>query len=78
MLQIKTVMNSFPSEFDKEVNEALADGWALVRRYYTSDLYHTAELEREIITEDERNCDNCKHRWRPYGDNLDTGARHIS
>ena len=39
-------------DFDKQVNEALADGWYMVRRYtlpsYTEDKYITlvAELQR--------------------------------
>ena len=34
MLQIKTIMHNFDKveKFDAEVNEALADGWDLVRR----------------------------------------------
>ncbi len=32
MLEIKTITNHNPYFFDKAVNEALADGWDLVRR----------------------------------------------
>lgn len=71
MKQIKTIKNRLDNaaEFDKAVNFALAEGWTLTKREvlqpkaqseslqsYTM-LY--AELEREIITEAERCCENC-------------------
>lgn len=66
----KTPSNLEVQDFDNRVNAALAAGWVLVRRDYfhpvdTSQYYHPrtlyAELEREIITDDERSCDNCQH-----------------
>lgn len=76
MKQIKTIMKrdstlEFRNEFDREVNEALADGWTLTKREVLKPYeggtitWHRmlyAELEREIITEDERDCSNCKYR----------------
>ena len=53
MLEIRTITALTPGHFDDEVNEALADGWELVRRecFVTgSDRATTfyAELERII------------------------------
>ena len=56
-------------DFDHQVNAALAEGWVLVKRevlqpidtqqyLFRRVLY--AELEREVITEAMRCCDNCK------------------
>lgn len=52
--KIKTIRWSIPyaEKFDEDVNEALAEGWYLVKRYtlpaYTEDEYITlvAELQR--------------------------------
>jgi hypothetical protein len=75
MLQIKTIKNRLDNveSFDKEVNEALRDGWRLTRREvlqpaaqaieYTYIMLY-AELEKEIVTEAERCCENCKHRMQ--------------
>lgn len=57
MLEIKTITENYPSLFDRAVNEALEDGWELVRRecFITgSDRATTfyAELER-IVEEPE-------------------------
>lgn len=57
MLEIKTITENYPSLFDRAVNEALEDGWELVRRecFITgSDRATTfyAELER-IVDEPE-------------------------
>lgn len=60
MLQIKTIRRSGPEDFDKEVNAALLDGWELGKRYL-SDVGFVAELERGVITEGEKCCENCKH-----------------
>lgn len=60
MKQIKTVIDTNASFFDKEVNTALKEGWKLVRRYTDSDVF-IAELEREEIAEAERECENCKY-----------------
>lgn len=60
MLQIKTIKRQDPELFDMAVNEALAEGWTLSRRL-TGPTDFVAELEREIITEDEKTCENCKH-----------------
>lgn len=64
MLEIKTIMHSvtYLTKFDEDVNQALADGWELVRRdilpagegpsrYWERTLY--AELEREVEPEEE-------------------------
>lgn len=74
MKQIKTIKYRLDNAegFDKEVNEALAEGWTLTARkvllppsqpntstYLNFMLY--AELEKEIITDAERCCENCKH-----------------
>lgn len=72
MKQIKTIKAYMDDAgvFDKAVNDALADGWKLVKRevlqpYETThyeflrSLY--AELERETITAAERCCENCKY-----------------
>lgn len=64
MLQIKTIKATFPRDFDQQVNEALADGWTLTRRLTGHDDF-VAEMEREIITEAERDCENCKHSGLP-------------
>lgn len=60
MLQIKTIKRQDPELFDMAVNEALAEGWTLSRRLTGPDVC-IAELEREIITEGEKTCENCKH-----------------
>ncbi len=62
MKQIKTIAEQNTQVFDDTVNLALEQGWGLVRRYYTPDNYFVAELEREIITEAERTCENCRYR----------------
>lgn len=64
MLEIKTIMHNvvYMNKFDEEVNQALAEGWELVRRdilpagegpsrYWERTLY--AELEREAEPEEE-------------------------
>lgn len=73
MLQIKTIRNRIDNavSFDKEVNEALAEGWQLTRRdvlqpkaqseNMQTHIMLYAELEKVVITEKERTCDNCKH-----------------
>lgn len=64
MKQIKTVISHKAAEFDKQVNSALLEGWVLLKRRLVcgpDSGYYYAELEKEIITETERNCDNCKH-----------------
>lgn len=60
MLQIKTIYDTEPEKFDEKVNAALAEGWTLTKRHLASCGWN-AELERVIITEDEKCCDNCKH-----------------
>lgn len=75
MKQIKTIVHKLYNEtdFDEAVNKALAEGWTLIERkvlqpqaqphsrehFVNSMLY--AELEKHIITEAEKNCDNCAH-----------------
>lgn len=72
MKQIKTIKRQLDAsaEFDNEVNAAIAEGWTLTRREVLSPMegqsrifWHMlyAELEREIITEAERNCENCRY-----------------
>ena len=63
MLQIKTIKRKGPDTFDEAVNEALADGWTLSRRL-TGPEDFVAELEKEVITEAEKCCENCKHFTR--------------
>ena len=72
MLQIKTIQKQADAfkEFDADVNAALADGWTLTKRavlppfdcgsVYFHRMYY-AELEKHILTEDEKCCENCKH-----------------
>ena len=60
MLQIKTIRETDPDDFDIEVNAALRDGWTLCRRCLVPEGF-VAEMEKEIITEEERCCENCKH-----------------
>jgi hypothetical protein len=73
MKQIKTITAYGADTFDRLVNEALAEGWELKRRWllpptYSDGSLHTnlrefcAEMEREIVTEAERTCENCLHR----------------
>lgn len=73
MLQIKTIhdqlLNAYT--FDQEVNTAIAEGWTLTKREVLLPnarpvdvdgcvvLY--AELEKEVITEAERCCENCRY-----------------
>ena len=67
MLQIKTIRETNPETFDEKVNAALADGWALTRRLTHADFgCFVAELEREVITEAERCCENCRY-WEQDG-----------
>jgi hypothetical protein len=73
MKQIKTITRASASEFDEAVNAALVDGWQLIERKLaqtpagTPD-YHYAQLEREVITEAERCCENCAHYFKEQGD----------
>ena len=60
MLQIKTIMRQNPEIFDKEVNEALAEGWHIVRRLANREGF-IAEMEKEVISVKERGCENCKY-----------------
>lgn len=58
MLEIKTITANSPSYFDQKVNEALTEGWELVRRecFITgSDRATTfyAELERFVEEQEE-------------------------
>lgn len=68
MKQIKTVISHKAAEFDKQVNSALLEGWVLLKRRLVcgpDSGYYYAELEKEIITETERCCENCKHYEDP-------------
>lgn len=78
MKQIKTIFKHMDpktvdvleaQDFDRQVNEAIAEGWKLVKRDVfhpldTRKYYHPrvlyAELEKDTITEAEKCCDNCK------------------
>lgn len=60
MLQIKTIKDPDPDCFDARVNDYLADGWTLARRLTGPDVL-IAELEKDIITEAEKCCENCRH-----------------
>lgn len=58
MLEIKTIVGAKTSNFDNEVNDAIAAGWELVRRdCFLVGLHHKpmlyAELERETEPEEE-------------------------
>lgn len=75
MKQIKTVTVRIDAaeQFDKFVNEALAEGWTLIKREVLPPfdgmhqfVYRTlyAELEKDTITEAERCCANCEHSER--------------
>lgn len=74
MLQIKTIHNTDPADFDEEVNTALADGWKLARRLTGPGPDFVAELERETIpeadckTEAERTCVNCRYFYTKIGE----------
>ena len=80
MKQIKTIIGTVSNgyydrdteNFDKEVNETIAEGWTLVERKVLMPqvqptignpahamLY--AELEKNTITEAKRCCGNCAH-----------------
>ena len=76
MKQIKTIRKYLDNaeEFDKEVNDALAAGWKLVKREvlhpcetthyeYLRSLY--AELERDATPVQDRHCENCKYFTSP-------------
>ena len=61
MLEIKTITDHVSSRFDLAVNEALADGWELVRRecFITgSDRATTFYAELERIAEEQEPEDN--------------------
>lgn len=62
MKQIKTIKMRIeaPDEFDEAVNEAIAEGWELTKRY-TIPSFFIAEMEGEVITDAERCCENCRH-----------------
>lgn len=79
MKQIKTIMRNANAaeEFDAEVNKAIAEGWALVKRdvlrpyegptrIFFRMLY--AELERQTVEQAEgRGCYDCKHGDKHVG-----------
>lgn len=64
MKQIKTIEEATAREFDEAVNQALREGWELIKRHIVCDLF-IAELEKNEITEGERCCNNCKHCDKP-------------
>ena len=69
MKQIKTVIRQigFVEEFDKELNDALLEGWKITRR----DLFVShvngkstllyAELEKDFLTDVDACCENCTY-----------------
>lgn len=67
MKQIKTIKKTHHEDFDVAVNEALADGWDLVRRDShliaingaDASFVYCGELVKEIIPDHEKNCQNC-------------------
>lgn len=73
MKQIKTIKNRLDNAelFDDAVNAAIEEGWQLTNRKVLPPMAMRngdqtygvlyAELEREIITEAERCCENCAH-----------------
>ncbi len=66
MKQIKTIYEGSPEKFDEQVNAAIAEGWTLDKRGLNQYGF-IAELEREIVTEEEQTCENCKHYNKPAG-----------
>jgi hypothetical protein len=62
MKQIKTIYDGAQKEFDKRVNEALADGWTLTRRDF-DDRGYLAELEKD--DEPPTPCRACKYETTP-------------
>ena len=70
-MEIKTITARIPTEFDRLVNEALAEGWTLVKRdvlqpWNTDEfprLYY-AELERDAA-EEAHVCVTCRHSAAP-------------
>ena len=62
MKQIKTIKEQNPDKFDKRVNDALAEGYYIVRRLANQEGF-IAELEINVVAEKERGCENCR-----YGD----------
>lgn len=68
MLEIKTITENMPGNFDRAVNEAMNDGWELVRRecFITgSDRATTlyAELERVVEEAQEPEFDGSTAEW---------------
>lgn len=69
MLEIKTITENYPHLLDRAVNEALAEGWELVRRecFITgSDRATTfyAELERIVEEPEEEEEDDFTAEWK--------------
>ena len=60
MKKIMTVYEADPKKFDEMVNTAIAEGWGLEKRTFNQYAF-IAELERDILTEEEKTCENCKH-----------------
>lgn len=64
--QIKTVVQHDVSTFDAHVNEHLSsgEGWRLIEYKLVltnGNGYHYAHLEREVMEEQDKECDNCRH-----------------
>lgn len=80
MLEIKTIKKRLADAdvFDREVNIALREGWQLTKRevlhpgneFVCFSLY--AELERQVVTKNERNCGNCLYCDQDGGDPCNT------
>ena len=73
MLEIRTITENYPHLLDRAVNEALADGWELVRRecFITgSDRATTfyAELERVVEEPEEEDHSTDYARWETVRD----------
>ena len=60
MLQIKTIFKGNTQQFDEAVNLALQEGWTLNRRCLVPEGF-VAEMEKTIVTDNEKCCENCKH-----------------
>jgi hypothetical protein len=69
MKKIITAWSSFQKlePLEKSINERLAEGWQIVKREVIpcpadpckSVLFY--ELEQDVITEDEKTCENCRY-----------------
>ena len=47
-LEILTIAEMTAARFDARVNEAIADGWRLEKRYYAQDGLFIAEMTKKV------------------------------